>query len=111
MTKFFNEISFYWMIIRKTIKRFFKFIIESIGEMFVDVFFTILVILYKILSIVVGFTTIGFIAGLILLYFNIKEAFGGVMINDTKYFIAMLYLFGAHIIVFTLYRFFQKKLA
>lgn len=75
-------------------------ILQMIVKVVVIALMTVRVIAWKLLCFVRGLTNIGFIAALVVLYLNIKEAMGGVNFFHTSRFTLMLVLLGVHLAVF-----------
>lgn len=92
--EFFQYILF---LIMEIIKRIFGTVIEWIIEFILMTLDTARCVLYKVVCVVLRFTTIGFWGGVFLLYLNIKQAMTGINFTDTNYFSGMIFLWLLHI--------------
>lgn len=99
---------FFWRI-GDFFKRIFLGLIENIVAVTIGALETVRYLLFKICMLALVFTNIGFVIGLVLLVLNIIEATKGVFITQTKYFIPMIVLFVAHIVLFSLCRILKPK--
>lgn len=99
---------FFWRI-GDFFKRLFLGLIENIVAVTIGALETVRYLLYKICMLVLVFTNIGFVVGFVLLVLNIMEAIKGTFITQTKYFVPMLILFGAHIVLFSLCRILKPR--
>lgn len=99
---------FFWRI-GDFFKRLFLGLIENIIAVTIGAVETVRYLLYKICMILLVFTNIGFIVGIVLLVLNIMEAVEGTFITQTKHFQTMLILIISHIVLFSLCRILKPK--
>lgn len=93
-----------------SVGRFFLKIGSAIGDFFFDIFDTARHILYKIVSLLYGLTTLGAVVALVLFCFCIKDAYtGGIMLWHTKNFDTALYLFVADAVTFIFCRILRDR--
>lgn len=92
------------------IKQVLRFIASGIIEIILMALLTIYGIIYKLFSIAVGITNIGFVVGIVLLVLNIMEFNkNDIGFTATKYFDEMLFLFAIHIAVYFVYKLLSIK--
>ena len=89
----------------KGIKSFLAFLFNGVFEILLMALITIYSIIYKIFSIAVGITNLGFVISIVLLVLNIIEVReDNVSFMNTEYFNQMCYLGGIHIVVYFIYK-------
>ncbi len=94
---------FFWRI-GDFFKRFFKGLFSGIVGAVVCALETARYLLYKVCMIILVFTNIGFIVGLVLLVLNIVEVYRGASFVDSRYFQPMIILLVSHIVLFSICR-------
>lgn len=84
-------------------------IFDGIFSAIVEAFKLFHYIIYKIFLLGLTFATIGFAVGVVFLILNVIEAINGVWFNHTRFFVPMIWLFGAYIVLFAICRIIRPR--